>query len=299
MRCRDRGRDHRGARGARRVAGGERCPRDRRVGTHRHAGRHRPARASASCVDQARRHAARHRRTRTGRPRGAVRRHHDAHRLRLLARGRLGAQAIEARDKDFVGKSPCDWAYHIMLHSEPPPEFSGPARGGDPGRLSDAQDIHHQHPALAHRPHDRLRRHLGGVPGAGEGRRARRHPRRRQRHRHAHVCQTDPRRPGRLRASRRGAQSALGGFELPPRAAARRKRARHRALHDARVGRHRRCGHRRGARARASHLRRDAAPVPALLGDDYKRPNGQIYHTYPSLKSEEDQKALWDGTRMA
>src|SRR5262249_47677530 len=28
-------------------------------------------------------------------------------------------QAIEARDKDFVGKSPCDWAYHLMLHSEP------------------------------------------------------------------------------------------------------------------------------------------------------------------------------------
>ena len=34
-------------------------------------------------------------------------------------------QAIEARDTDFVGKSPCDWAYHIMLHSEPPPEFAG------------------------------------------------------------------------------------------------------------------------------------------------------------------------------
>jgi len=30
--------------------------------------------------------------------------------------------------------------------------------------------------------------------------------------------------------------------------------------------------------------------------DDYKRPNGQIYHTYPSLKSPEDQKALWTGT---
>jgi dihydropyrimidinase len=30
--------------------------------------------------------------------------------------------------------------------------------------------------------------------------------------------------------------------------------------------------------------------------EDYKRPNGQIYHTYPSLKSREDQKALWDGT---
>jgi len=30
--------------------------------------------------------------------------------------------------------------------------------------------------------------------------------------------------------------------------------------------------------------------------DDYRRPNGQIYHTYPSLKSREDQNALWDGT---
>ena len=29
--------------------------------------------------------------------------------------------------------------------------------------------------------------------------------------------------------------------------------------------------------------------------EDYKRPNGQIYHTYPSLKSKEDQKALWAG----
>jgi dihydroorotase-like cyclic amidohydrolase len=34
-------------------------------------------------------------------------------------------EAIETGDKDFVGKSPCDWAYHIMLHSEPPPEFAG------------------------------------------------------------------------------------------------------------------------------------------------------------------------------
>jgi dihydropyrimidinase len=29
---------------------------------------------------------------------------------------------------------------------------------------------------------------------------------------------------------------------------------------------------------------------------DYRRPNGQIYHTYPSLKSEADQRALWQGT---
>ncbi|HEX6529214.1 MAG TPA: amidohydrolase family protein, partial [Burkholderiales bacterium] len=29
--------------------------------------------------------------------------------------------------------------------------------------------------------------------------------------------------------------------------------------------------------------------------EDYKRPNGQIYHTYPSLKSQRDQQGLWDG----
>jgi dihydropyrimidinase len=29
--------------------------------------------------------------------------------------------------------------------------------------------------------------------------------------------------------------------------------------------------------------------------EDYRRPNGQIYHTYPSLKSKADQSALWDG----
>lgn len=30
--------------------------------------------------------------------------------------------------------------------------------------------------------------------------------------------------------------------------------------------------------------------------EDYKTPRGQIYHTYPSLKSAEDQAALWAGT---
>jgi dihydropyrimidinase len=30
--------------------------------------------------------------------------------------------------------------------------------------------------------------------------------------------------------------------------------------------------------------------------EDYKRPNGQIYHTYPSLKFREDQAALWAAT---
>jgi dihydropyrimidinase len=31
--------------------------------------------------------------------------------------------------------------------------------------------------------------------------------------------------------------------------------------------------------------------------EDYKKPNGQIFHTYPSLKSPADQAALWAGTQ--
>ena len=30
--------------------------------------------------------------------------------------------------------------------------------------------------------------------------------------------------------------------------------------------------------------------------EDYKRPNGQMYHTYPSIKAKADQNALWAGT---
>ena len=34
-----------------------------------------------------------------------------------------------------------------------------------------------------------------------------------------------------------------------------------------------------------------------FTSEDYRRPNGQIYHTYPSLKSKADQRALWAGLR--
>jgi dihydropyrimidinase len=33
----------------------------------------------------------------------------------------------------------------------------------------------------------------------------------------------------------------------------------------------------------------------SYTSEDYKRPHGQIYHTYPSLKGERDCKALWAG----
>lgn len=34
-----------------------------------------------------------------------------------------------------------------------------------------------------------------------------------------------------------------------------------------------------------------------FTSDDYRRPNGQIYHTYPSLKTKNDHKAMWEGMR--
>ena len=33
----------------------------------------------------------------------------------------------------------------------------------------------------------------------------------------------------------------------------------------------------------------------SFTADDYQKPHGMKYHTYPSLKSEEDRQALWNG----
>jgi dihydropyrimidinase len=35
----------------------------------------------------------------------------------------------------------------------------------------------------------------------------------------------------------------------------------------------------------------------SFTSDDYKRPGGQMFHTYPSLKSSDDVAALWEGVR--
>ena len=51
--------------------------------------------------------------------------------------------------------------------------------------------------------------------------------------------------------------------------------------------------------ARAKGLPRYGETLHQYLmytAEDYKRPNGQMYHTYPSLKSEADRQELWAGT---
>jgi dihydropyrimidinase len=53
----------------------------------------------------------------------------------------------------------------------------------------------------------------------------------------------------------------------------------------------------REARARGTPIYGETLHQYMLYNEsDYRRPNGQIYHTYPSLKTAADQRALWQGT---
>ena len=113
---------------------------------------------------------------------------------------------------------------------------------------------------------------------------------------HAHVREAVPRGPHRLRAHGRGAQRAVGGSVVPAHHPPRRARRGHGALHDARERGLRRGGDRARARARGYPIYGETLHQYLLYTrEDYKRPNGQIYHTYPSLKSKRDQQGLWDG----
>ncbi len=49
------------------------------------------------------------------------------------------------------------------------------------------------------------------------------------------------------------------------------------------------------SRARGFPIYGEALHQYALFtSEDYKRPNGQIYHTYPGLKTKDDHKAMWE-----
>jgi dihydropyrimidinase len=204
-------------------------------------------------------------------------------------------QAIETRDKDFVGTSPCDWAYHIMLHSEPPPEFSGqlaeaiqagyptlkifttnilPARSG---RMIDFGDIWEAFQVLAkegglgviHAEDNDIVMHMYAKL-IREGRVG-----------FEHLAEVHNQLSEDLSFRRvlRLAESVPGT-----------------ALYMMHVSAG--TGVAAIAEARAKGLPIYGETLHQYLNysaEDYKRPNGQIYHTYPSLKSEEDRKALWDG----
>jgi dihydropyrimidinase len=210
--------------------------------------------------------------------------------------GATALQAVETRDQDFVGKSPCDWAYHIMLHSEPPPEFSGqlaeaiqagyptlkifttnilPARTG---RMIDFGDIWEAFQVLAkegglgviHAEDNDIVMHMYAKLI------------RENRVSFHNLAEVHNQLSEDLSFRRilRLAESVPGT-----------------ALYMMHVSAG--TGVEAIAEARAKGLPVYGETLHQYLlysAEDYKRPNGQIYHTYPSLKSPEDQKKLWHGT---
>jgi dihydropyrimidinase len=211
--------------------------------------------------------------------------------------GASALQAIESRDKDFAGMSPCDWAYHIMLHSEPPPEFSGQLaeaiQAGYPtlkifttnilpsrsGRMIDFGDIWEAFQVLAregglgviHAEDNDIVMHMYAKL-IREGRVG-----------FEHLAEVHNQLSEDLSFRRvlRLAESVPGTALYMMHVSA--------ATGVAAV-----------AEARGKGLPVYGETLHQYLlysAADYKRPNGQIFHTYPSLKSEEDQKALWDATR--
>ena len=211
--------------------------------------------------------------------------------------GQSALQAIESRDKDFVGSSPCDWAYHIMLHSEPPPEFAGQLaeaiQAGYPtlkifttnilpsrsGRMIDFGDIWEAFQVLAregglgviHAEDNDIVMHMYAKL-IREGRVG-----------FEHLAEVHSQLSEDLSFRRvlRLAESVPGTALYMMHVSA--------ATGVAAV-----------AEARGKGLPVYGETLHQYLlysAADYRRPNGQIFHTYPSLKSEEDQKALWDATR--
>jgi dihydropyrimidinase len=210
--------------------------------------------------------------------------------------GASAREAIEMRDKDFVGKSPCDWAYHIMLHSEPPPEFPAQLaeaiQAGYPtlkifttnilpsrsGRMIDFGDIWEAFQVLAkegglgviHAEDNDIVMHMYAKL-IREGRID-----------FAHMAEVHNQLSEDLSFRRvlRLAESVPGTALYMMHVSAGTGVA---AIADAR-------------RKRLPVYGETLHQYLIYSSDDYKRPNGQIYHTYPSLKSQEDQKALWMGT---
>jgi dihydropyrimidinase len=210
--------------------------------------------------------------------------------------GLSARDAIEKRDQDFVGKSPCDFAYHIMLHTEPPPEFSGQLaeaiQAGYPtlkifttnilptrtGRMIDFGDIWEAFQVLAkegglgviHAEDNDIVMHMY----------AKLIRERRVGFEHLAEVHNQLSEDLSFRRVLRLAESVPGT-----------------ALYMMHVS----AGTGVAAIAEA---RRKGLPIYGETlhqylnhtAEDYKRPNGQIYHTYPSLKSEIDRQALWDGT---
>ena len=233
---------------------------------------------------------------------GAVWRHDDDARFRAVPAGDQPLQqSIEARQREWAGACYYDYGFHLMLRGTQHP---GTARRSCPRRCRPGTrrskifttDI----TPLSAGPHGQVRRHLGSAQVAGARGRARGDPRRGQRHRHAHVREADPR--GAAPASRTWPRCTTRcredlSFSRVIRLAENVEGA---ALYMVHVSAATGVAAIAEARARGFPIYGETLHQYLLYtAEDYKRPNGQMYHTYPSLKYAEDQTALWDGTSTA
>jgi dihydropyrimidinase len=205
-------------------------------------------------------------------------------------------KSIAARDEDFAPKSCCDWAYHLMIATDPPPgqfgELGEAVAAGYPtvkifttniwphrtGRMIDFGDIWETFKVLAkagglgvihaedndivmHMYAKLIREGRAGFENMAE----------------VHNTLSEDlsfRRVLRLAESVPGTALYMMHVSAATGVAA-------------------------IAEARAKGLPIYGESLHQYMlhtADDYKLPNGQIYHTYPSLKSESDRRALWDGT---
>ena len=204
--------------------------------------------------------------------------------------------AIEARDRDFVGASSCDWAYHLMMYTDPPHTLMGELgeaiEAGYPSvkifmtnisphrniRMLDLGDIWEVFKVLA--------KHGGlGVIHAEDNDIVM--------HMYAKLI-----REGRVgfenMAEVHNQLSEDISFRRVIRLA---ERTPGTALYMMHVSAATGVTAIREARAKGLPIYGESLHQYMLhTADSYKLPNGQIYHTYPSLKSKADQDEIWRGT---
>ena len=210
--------------------------------------------------------------------------------------GETVQQSIERRDQDWVGKCFCDYGYHIMLQGDPPPEIpeqlAEAIQAGYPtvkifttditpsrrGRMVDFGDIWEVFKILAREGG------LGVIHSEDNDIVMHMYEKlfREQRTGFEHLSEVH------------NALSEDISFRRVIRLA---EKIEGTALYMMHVSAGTGVQAIAESRARGYPIYGETLHQYMLFTEeDYKRPNGQMYHTYPSLKSKADQAALWQGT---
>ena len=202
---------------------------------------------------------------------------------------------IASRDREFTGVCACDWAYHLMLHTDPPPRMMGelgeaiqagyptikifmtnwPHRRDKMISLGDIWEVfqvlaRHGGMGVIHAEDDDIVRHMFGRL-AREGKVG-----------FENIAEVHNQLSEDLSFRR-----ILWLAENVPGT----------ALYMMHVSAAAGVTAIREARAKGLPIYGESLHQYLLYtSEDYKRPNGQIYHTYASIKSKADQNQLWAGT---